>query len=165
MNRTVAGAVAFFMLVLAWGWGVADAAEMGDVAPAFSLEDLAGKKVELKDFQGEVVLLDFWATWCSPCRKTMPHLQELHEKYKDKGLVVLGVSLDTNSRVVKRFLESLRCDFLVLMDSRGGKTGPLYRIRGIPTTFIIDKKGVIRFRGHPSQLSEKMIEEYLAKID
>ena len=162
MKRMVAGTVAFFVLVLVWGWGIAGAAEVGETAPGFSLEDLAGEKVELEDFRGKVVLLDFWSTRCPPCRKAMPHLQELHEKYKNEGLVVVGVSLDVNKRVVERFLQALRCDFLILMDPQGRETGRLYRIRFIPTTLIIDKKGVIRFRGHPSQLSEKVIEEYLA---
>ena len=162
MKRIIAGTATFFVLALVWGWGVADAAEVGATAPGFSLEDLAGEKVELKDFRGKVVLLDFWSTRCPPCRKAMPHLQELHEKYKNKGLVVVGVSLDVNKRVVERFLQALRCDFLILMDPQGRETGRFYRIRFIPTTLIIDKKGVIRFRGHPSQLNEKMIKKYLA---
>ncbi len=162
MKRMVVGTAAFFVLVLMCGWGVAGAAEVGVVAPGFSLENLSGEKVKLEDFRGKVVLLDFWSTRCPPCRKAMPHLQELHEKYKDKGLVVVGVSLDVNKRVVERFLQALRCDFLILMDPQGRETGRFYRIRFIPTTLIIDKKGVIRFRGHPSQLSEKVIEKYLA---
>jgi len=162
MKRMVAGTVVFFVLVLVWGLGVTGAAEVGDTAPDFSLEDLAGEKIELEDFRGKVVLLDFWSTKCPPCRKAMPHLQELHEKYKDKGLVVLGVSLDVNKRVVERFLQAVKCDFLILMDPQGRQTGSLYRIRFIPTTLIVDKKGIIRFRGYPSQLSEKVIEKYLA---
>jgi len=132
-------------------------------APVFSLPDLKGDRVDLVSFKGEVIIIEFWATWCGPCREEIPVLNQLYRKYKDRGLVVIGVSLDRKEpQEVKKFLDQLQVDYINVMGdeevlerySQIAKLGP---IRGIPATFVIDRKGRIcqRFLG----LTEKGVLE------
>ncbi|MDZ4815938.1 MAG: TlpA disulfide reductase family protein [Verrucomicrobiota bacterium] len=113
------------------------------MAPAWELKDIDGKTVKLSDFKGKVILLDFWATWCPPCREEIPGFINLQKKYGDKGVVIIGVSVDEGGPdVVKKFAQKLGVNYPMLMaspelpDQYGG-------IEGIPTTFIIDKTGKI----------------------
>jgi cytochrome c biogenesis protein CcmG/thiol:disulfide interchange protein DsbE len=121
----------------------------GPVAPDFSLPDLSGKLCTLSAYKGNVVVLDFWATWCPPCRMSLPEMVELQKKFKDKGLVILGVSLDdprqANDKYLLAFKEKfginytiLRYDGKVIRDYFGFKS-PV-----IPTIFVIDREGKIR---------------------
>jgi peroxiredoxin len=138
-------------------------------APVFSLPDLKGDRVDLVSFKGEVIIIEFWATWCGPCREEIPVLNQLYRKYKDRGLVVIGVSLDRKEpQEVKKFLDQLQVDYVNVMGdeevlerySQIAKMGP---IRGIPATFVIDRKGRIcqRFLG----LTEKgILEETLQPL-
>ncbi len=133
------------------GSGVAEAAESDATAapqpaPDFSLESLDGKQVKLSDYEGQVVLLNFWATWCGPCKIEMPWFLEFQRKYKDKGFTVLAVSLDEEGwEVVKPYAEKLQPNFPILLgdeemeDRFGG-------IVALPTTLIINKKGEIVVR-------------------
>jgi peroxiredoxin len=107
----------------------------------FSLEDLNGKKVGLKQFKGKVVFLNFWATWCGPCREEMPGLEVLHQRFKEKNFVLLSVSVDyEGAKPVREFINKHRYSFPVLLDPKC-ETLDLFEVKGIPTTFIIDKKG------------------------
>ncbi len=106
----------------------------------FTLSDLAGKKVKLSDFNGKVVLLNFWATWCPPCRSEIPELEALYKLYKDKGFVILGVDLQEGQSAVKDFVSKYNMSFPVLLDSTG-RVGAEYGARSIPTTYLIDKDG------------------------
>ncbi|TKJ42769.1 hypothetical protein CEE36_06710 [candidate division TA06 bacterium B3_TA06] len=112
-------------------------------APDFTLADLRGNQHSLSDFYGKVVLLDFWATWCGPCRREIPHLIKLYETYKPQGFVVLGVGLDKEANL-SRFASEAGISYIVLADEKG-VAGKLYGIRSIPRTLIIDKKGRIAF--------------------
>ncbi|MFC1621477.1 peroxiredoxin family protein [Candidatus Omnitrophota bacterium] len=115
-------------------------------APDFALSDIDGNETTLTDFKGNVVILDFWATWCPPCRAEIPHFIELQDEYGDKGLEIIGVSLDWNAeRVLGGFAEDNGINYTLLMgnddvtDLYGG-------IISIPTTFVIDRDGGIRKR-------------------
>jgi len=109
-------------------------------APDFCLEELSGKKVELKHFKGQVVFLNFWATWCGPCKEEMPSMEALYQRFKEKGFVFLAISVDyEEKKKVKEFIDKHRYTFPVLIDSKG-LTLDLYGVKGIPTTILIDKK-------------------------
>jgi peroxiredoxin len=112
-------------------------------APDFALTDISGKRVRLSDFKGKVVLLDFWATWCGPCKIEIPWFMEFQRKYKDKGFTVVGVSMDEGGwEVVRPFLDRLKVNYPVLLgtDDTAGNFGG---VDVLPTTFIIDKDGRI----------------------
>src|SRR5215471_17519267 len=85
----------------------------GNAAPDFSLTDIDGKKLNLADFKGKVVLLDFWATWCTPCREEIPHFVELQKQYGPQGLQVIGISMDDDGKPVKKFYEEFKMNYPV----------------------------------------------------
>jgi len=115
-------------------------------APAFSLPDLNGKKVELTQYKGKVVFLNFWATWCGPCKEEMPSMEALYQEFKDKGFVFLTISVDYEGlKPVKEFLQKHRYTFPVLLDPKCDTLDP-FEVKGIPTTLIIDKFGRMRAR-------------------
>jgi peroxiredoxin/outer membrane lipoprotein-sorting protein len=114
----------------------------GRKAEDFTLGDLAGKTLQLSSLKGKVVLLDFWATWCGPCRIEMPNIQKLHREFKAKGLVVLGINQGEDAAKVKPFLKKYDYDFRILLD-RQQTVGRLYQVTGIPTLLIIYRTGTI----------------------
>jgi len=116
---------------------------VGKIAAPFTLKDINGKEVSLSDFKGNVVLLDFWATWCGPCRRAIPHLEALHKKYKDQGLVVIGMNHERNHDKVKEFA-SKQISYIVLLDA--DEQFKEYNISSIPTAYYIDIEGKIRYR-------------------
>lgn len=109
--------------------------------PHFEFERLSdGKKVSLKDYEGNLVLLNFWATWCPPCIAEMPSLERLYQENKDKGLVVIGVATQDSKNDVKDFIDSSNITFPILLDPTGELTRKL-EIGGFPETFLFDKQG------------------------
>ena len=116
-------------------------------APAFTLPDLTGRSVSLADFKGKVVVLDFWATWCPPCRKEIPDFISIQNEYGSKGVQVVGIALDELPKV-RAFVQSNGMNYPVLMGN-DAITAQYGGIEGIPTTFIIDRNGKIveRFEG------------------
>jgi peroxiredoxin len=117
----------------------------GFLAPDFSLQDLGGKSITLSDFRGKVVLLNFWATWCGPCRREIPSLERLYHLRKDKGFEIVAVSVDrTSPSKVVSFVANYRMSFPVLVNPRGD-VGQRYWTRSIPTSFLLDRRGVIRW--------------------
>ena len=103
--------------------------------------------MKISEFKGKVVLIDAWATWCGPCRETMPRVQELYNEFKDQGLEVLAVSNET-APVVSRFLKDNTYTYPFYLDL-DGSFGEDYKVESIPVAFVIDKNGNIVFRGHP----------------
>jgi thiol-disulfide isomerase/thioredoxin len=135
----------------------------GKPAPAFELEDLDGKKVKLAELKGSVVVLDFWATWCPPCRKGLPILDGVAEARKDKGLKVFAVNLEEERDAVAKFAKESKLSVRVLLDA-SGDTGRTYGASSIPLTVIIGKDGVVRKAMvglHPQDELEKAIDEVL----
>jgi thiol-disulfide isomerase/thioredoxin len=143
----------------------AEAAKIvGRPAPDFNLPDLDDQSYRLSQFRDQVVILDFWATWCGPCKLAMPLVNKVHLEYQGKGLVVLGINLegrDKNQRV-KQFIEESGHQFVIL---QGGMMGvgvdQVYGVTGIPTTFVIDKQGIIRYRhiGYRQNLDQMLARE------
>ena len=118
---------------------------VGKPAPDFSLSDLNEKPYRLSDFRGKVVFLNFWATWCKPCREEMPSMEILNKNFEKDGLVILAVSIDrvTTTKDIPPFVKGLNLTFPVLIDS-WGRTDKPYKRMGVPETFIIDKEGIIQ---------------------
>ena len=140
----------------------APAAVVGAPAPDFTLKDLSGKDVVLSSHRGHVVLINFWATWCTPCRIEMPAIQKRYEALKDKGFVVLAVDDDEAINDVSAFTHELGLTFPVLLDP-GERINDLYRVRGLPTTFIVDREGTIQ-QQQIGLMTEDQLDGYLAKV-
>ena len=133
-------------------------AKSSNMAPNFTLNDLNGKPHTLSSTKGKVVILDFWATWCPPCREEIPHFISLYGKYRRKGLEVIGISLDRGgTEPVRRFVDTNGINYPILMGDQK-VTRDYGGIRSIPTTFIIDRQGRIteKFVGYRS---EKVFED------
>ncbi|HUV43418.1 MAG TPA: TlpA disulfide reductase family protein [Dehalococcoidales bacterium] len=118
-------------------------AELDKPAPDFTLKDLDGNTVRLSDLRGKVVFLNFWATWCPPCRAEMPDIEKVHRKYRDRDVVVLGIDLRESVSTVRAFIGEGGYTWTFLLDTTG-KVGSMYQVRGIPASYFIDRKGVIR---------------------
>ena len=142
---------------------------VGDTAPDFTAHTTGGGSLTLYDHRGEVILLDFWGAWCTPCRKSMPHLDALIREYANNGVVAVVVSTDAAEQTSIDFLEDGGYDAFLSVWEPGGKSGSplteLYGINGtdvgIPRTFVIDRQGVIRYVGHPLDLTAEMLEAIL----
>jgi peroxiredoxin len=131
------------------------------IAPAFELEDLDGRTVSLAESAGRVRLIDFWATWCPPCRDEIPMLNELHQAYGEQGLTILAIS-DEKSDVVREFAEEIGMEYTNLIDP--GDVTAAYRVLGLPMAFLVDQDGRIvdRYMGPKSRKHlEKQIRELL----
>jgi tetratricopeptide (TPR) repeat protein len=122
---------------------IPEAARIGKDAIDFILQDLFGKKVRFSDFKGKTVLLDFWATWCSPCIAEIPQLEALHRKYKEKGLVVIGMNTENDHAKVRDFIRD-KISYPVLLDAEGKSKE--YGVEGLPAKIYIDGEGKIRYR-------------------
>ena len=115
-------------------------------APDFTLTTLSGTSLSLADLRGKVVLLNFWATWCGPCRKEMPAIEALYQRYKDRGLEVLAISLDKlSTAVVEAFVKEMGVTYRVALDPAWA-TARTYAVRAVPATFLIDRAGNVVLR-------------------
>lgn len=141
MKKIVLTLVVLFIPVLFMAFTSPLPSNVGFKAPEFKLKDLNGKEVKLSDYKGKVVLLDFWATWCGPCRKGIPDLIELQNEYKNE-IVVLGITLDNKTNTAKDvdpFVKNMKINYPVLWTD--DETIKNYgNINSIPTSFVVDKK-------------------------
>jgi peroxiredoxin len=119
------------------------AVKTGDRSPGFTLANLSGGKVTLAQYQGKVVLLDFWAQWCEPCKQELPKLQQLANEYGAKGVVVLTVNIDTDKSNAERLAKELKLTLPIALDPSGSVAGT-YDLPKMPSSFVIDKGGIVR---------------------
>lgn len=117
----------------------------GTDAPDFSLKDVGGRSVDLRSLTGKVVVLDFWATWCPPCREEMPHLEQLHRQLREKGLVILGLDVGEDGDTVREFARKNDYTFTLLLGAEPDVSAR-YHVDGYPTVFVIDRAGKIAAR-------------------
>jgi len=160
----VAGIVGGALLLwgCAEGTGSAPVVQPGQPAPPYAAQELRGDTLALSDMEGDVVLLNIWATWCAPCRKEMPALEELHRRYAGDGLRVVGASIDGRNSLqqVERFLEQEDITYTILLDPREDVTRA-FRTIGVPETFLLDREGRLawQYRGFFDPLEETFITQ------
>ncbi|MGE5618840.1 MAG: TlpA family protein disulfide reductase [Sphingomonadaceae bacterium] len=135
---------------------------VGNLAPDFSLKGLDGQTVRLSELRGKPVLVNFWATWCPPCRQEMPDLEKVYQRYRDEGVVFLGVNKEEDAETVRKFVEQNRYSWTFLLDS-DGKVGNSYWVSGIPTSYFVDREGIVRDI-HIGILNVSLLEAKLGKI-
>ena len=133
---------AVLVLVLGLGGCTLPSGGSSQPAPQFSLPNLDGKQVSLKDFANKVIIVDFWATWCGPCRQEIPHLNRLYEDYRGKGFEIVGISMDTDEpESIKKFTRDFKMEYTIVIGNEN--VAQDFGLMGYPTTIIIDRKGNI----------------------
>lgn len=144
--------------------GAPASSERAPLAPEFTLPDRNGRTFSLRDLRGRPVLVDFWASWCGPCKQTMPEIEKLHREYGSR-LQVVGINIEGRSPEVLAYLDKGGYSFRVLFDSGNwqGSTVTSYGVTSIPRTFLIDRDGRILFSGHPSSLRRAQLEAALVE--
>ncbi len=137
----------------------------GQSAPDFTLKSAAGQNLRLRDLRGEVVLINFWATWCGPCRQEMPELNKLHAQFHNAGFTLLGVNIDDDPGAARELARKLGVSFPVLLDT-DKRVSRLYDVDTMPATLIVDRNGKVRYvhRGYKPGVEatyQKQIRELL----
>ena len=126
------------------------AEDVSGPAPDFTLAARDGSAVTLSDLKGQVVMINFWATWCGPCRKEMPLLEQLHARYESLGFTLLGVNVEEDSRLADQFLKETPVTFPILLDPENG-VSKLYNVSAMPSTVLVDRSGNLRYLHHGYQ--------------
>ncbi len=140
--------------------------DVGSIAPDFILKDIQGKDVRLSEYRGKIVLLEFWATWCPPCRVSVPDLVGIQEKYRNKEFVILGISIDEGGDITAKlneFIKEYKINYAILIGDENVSNA--YNVRGIPVTFLIDREGKIAnyYNGYNENFA-KLISREIDKI-
>ena len=138
-----AASLMLFLLSL-WVAPALQAKELSGPAPDFTLKSLSGENIKLSELRGEVVMLNWWASWCGPCRQEMPLLDALQNKYRDYGFTLLGINVDEKTEQAQKLLKQVPVAFKVLLDPQS-RTSELYGIDAMPSTILIDRDGNMRF--------------------
>lgn len=139
--------------------------EVGQPAPGFTLMSLDGDEVSLADYRGQPVLINFWASWCPPCRLEMPDLVAAYEAHQDEGFVILAVDLTFQDSIadVETFVEEFGMTFPVLLDQDGGVTNEQYRLLGLPMSVFVNREGIVT-RLHIGAMTGEQVNEFVAEI-
>jgi len=137
----------------------AGAVNIQEHAPDFTLKSLEGSNLRLEEYRGQVVLINFWASWCGPCRQEMPLLDRLHQRYLDTGFAVLGVNVEGEEAPARALIDKIPVTFPVLIDE-GQAVSELYRLEAMPSTVVVDRDGVVRYihRGYKPGDEAKYVE-------
>ena len=136
--------------------------ELGAPAPDFRLEDLDGRPVRLADYRGQVVLINFWATWCVPCRTEMPEIESAYRAHRERGFAVLAIDVQEPAGMVRPFMAELGLTFPALLDLVGS-VSRAYRARALPASFLVDRQGIVRYV-KVGPLTAGALEEQLSKL-
>ena len=141
------------------------AAPVSGPAPAFALGAMGGSTVDLAQYKGQVVMINFWATWCGPCRQEMPILEQLHKKYKPMGFTMIGVNVEPDSKGAVDWLKATPVTFPILFDTES-KVSKLYSVSGMPSTVIVDRKGNLRWlhRGYKPGDENEYLDQIRALV-
>lgn len=143
MNKSITIVLVLSVLIL-FGTIPARGAGQGDKAPDFTGKTLTGKNIKLSELRGNIVLINFWGTWCAPCKEELPYFNRLYRKFRGMGVEILAVNIDKVTSQAARMSGRLRLTFPVVLDP-GGDLSDLYRIRSMPTTYVVGKDGMIRY--------------------
>jgi peroxiredoxin len=135
----------------------------GDEAPEFTLKNLEGEEVSLSDFKGQPVLVNFWATWCGPCRIEMPLMEDMYQQYKDEGFVILAVDVEESITAVRRFVDSMKLTFPILLDYKGEISNGPYQVRAFPTSYFIGRDGKVVI-AHRGMMTKPMLQSYMDRV-
>jgi peroxiredoxin len=129
-------------------------------APDFTLKSVGGENLKLSEYRGEVVLINFWASWCGPCRQEMPVLSELHDKYKALGFTVLGVNVEEDSSKARKLLQEMSVSFPVLLDNES-VVSKQYDVIAMPSTVLVDRNGNMRYlhKGYKPGLEDVYMQQ------
>jgi peroxiredoxin len=136
--------IGFILVVAMRGVSAAGAVKPGDLAPGLRLQAGDGKVVSLSDYKGRVVLIDFWASWCGPCRLAFPAINDLHVELRDRGFEAIAINLDEQRKDADRFLADRPHALTVLFDPKGG-SATSFGLGGMPSSFVVDREGRVRF--------------------
>ncbi len=151
----------FFALVFSAGLvSAAQAETMGELAPDFTLKSRSGENIKLSELRGEVVMINFWASWCAPCRQEMPLLEDMYDKYSDLGFTLLGVNVEEDSSQATNMLREIPVNFPILFDNTN-RVSKLYKVVAMPTTVLVDRDGNMRYlhRGYLPGYEDEYVKQ------
>jgi len=134
-------------------------------APKFQLTSMAGKPISLDQLKGQVVMINFWASWCGPCREEMPVLEKLYAKYKPMGFTMIGVNVEPDSKLAAEWLKATPVTFPILFDTKS-EVSKLYQVSSMPSTVIVDRKGNLRWmhRGYKAGAENEYLDQIRALV-